>query len=208
MLEGKFIKKSFRSKGTKRRLFLAISASGLILAAVLVSSINNQENLNFSGLLETIAKGESNGNYNAYYGHPNNKKLMLTKMSIGEVLDWQEKYVKDGSPSSAAGKYQIVRPTLEGLVYELGIDSDLPYDEQMQDKLAIALIERRGVRDFSKGKISREQFAHNLSKEWAALPRVLGKNPNQSYYAGDGLNKVQVTRAEIFSSIETLDNKE
>lgn len=168
--------------------------------------IRREENLNYSKLLNTIAKGESKGNYNAYYGHPDNKKLKLTSMTIGEVLAWQKQYVKNGSPSSAAGKYQIIRPTLEGLVAELKIDKRALFNAPMQDRLAVALLERRGVKDYARGKITREQFAHNLSKEWAALPSTAGKQPNQSYYAGDGLNKVQISRSEIFSSIETLND--
>jgi len=160
--------------------------------------------LNYSHLLKTIAKGESRGNYNAYYGRPNNNKIKLTKMTIGEVLAWQEKYIAKGSPSSAAGKYQIIRPTLEGLIKEQGIDKNKLYNKNMQDRLAVGLLERRGVKDYAEGKISRKQFAHNLSREWAALPKIVGKNPHKSYYAGDGLNKVQITREEILSSIDTL----
>jgi hypothetical protein len=53
-------------------------------------------------------------------------------------------------------------------------------------------------------KISREEFAYNLSKEWAALPKTIGENPEQSYYASDGLNKAQVSVAELYASIATV----
>ena len=45
----------------------------------------------------------------------------------------------------------------------------------------------------STKRLRREEFAHNLSKEWAALPKAVGKNPEQSYYAGDGLNKARLS---------------
>jgi hypothetical protein len=52
--------------------------------------------------------------------------------------------------------------------------------------------------------MSREAFAHSLSQEWAALPRAIGENPEQSYYAGDGLNKAQLSVDEMFASIATV----
>ncbi|HSH56169.1 MAG TPA: hypothetical protein VK983_05105 [Candidatus Limnocylindrales bacterium] len=162
------------------------------------------DNANFSHLLDTIAKGESRGNYNAYYGNASNTSILFTNMTVKQVLLWQEEYVKQGSPSSAVGKYQFIRPTLQGLVKEHGIDTEAKFDKQLQDELAIKLLERRGVGDYLDQKLSREEFAANLAKEWAALPRVIGPNPEQSYYAGDGLNKVQVSIADIFQALDTL----
>jgi conjugal transfer mating pair stabilization protein TraG len=160
----------------------------------------------YKPLLETIAKGESRGNYNAYFGNWKNDKIRFTDMSVGEVMAWQDKHVKKGAVSSAVGKYQIIRPTLAGLVEQLGIDTRLPYDEPMQDRLAIALMERRGSHAFVKKEISREDFAHNLSKEWAALPKVKGKNSSESYYAGDGINKSNTSVPEILDAVTRLEN--
>lgn len=161
--------------------------------------------VNYTELLNTIAKGESKGNYNAYYGKVNNTSTDFTSMTVNDVLQWQSNYVKNGSPSSAVGKYQFIRPTLDGLVKEKGIDRNAKFDEKLQDKLAVALLERRGLNDYAKGKISREQFAHNLSKEWAALPKAIGDKPHASYYAGDGLNKVRISIDEIYNGIDSLD---
>lgn len=155
-------------------------------------------------LLNTIAKGESKGNYNAYWGNSTNTSIRFTDMPIRQVLAWQEDYVKKGSPSSAVGKYQIVRPTLAGLVQKYNIDPDEKFDENMQDRLAVALLEKRGAGEYIQNKLSRDQFAANLAKEWAALPKVTGPNPEQSYYAGDGLNKVQISTAEVFNAIGAI----
>lgn len=158
----------------------------------------------YAPLLNTIARGESRGNYNAYYGNTSNVTLRFTDMSIANVIDWQEDYIRKGSPSSAVGKYQIVRPTLIGLVQKLHIDPRTRFDEKLQDRLAVALLERRGIHDYLHHKLSRQQFASNLSQEWAALPRTTGPNPTQSYYAGDGLNKVQVSIDEVYKALATL----
>lgn len=164
-------------------------------------------NRDYTVLLNTIAKGESKGNYNAYFGHANNTAIQFTSMSIGEVLAWQEEYVAGGSPSNAVGKYQFIRPTLEGLVRQLEVDHNQTFNEALQDQLAVALLERRGVEEFVDKKITREEFAHNLSKEWAALPNVLGPNPHASYYQGDGLNKAQISVDEIYVAIASLENQ-
>lgn len=164
----------------------------------------NTRNYNYSGILDTIAKGESNGNYNAYYGNSGNTTIDFTSMTVDEVLTWQRDFVDKGSPSSAVGKYQFIRPTLQGLIDEKNIAGSTIFDAKLQDRLAVALLERRGVNDYMDGKISREQFAYNLSQEWAALPKVIGDRPEESYYAGDGLNKVRVSIAEIYSGMDTL----
>lgn len=176
----------------------------LMLFAVGFLLERNTMNANYSELLSIIAEGESKGNYNAYFGHAGNTSIDFTSMTVGEVLQWQHDFVAGGQPSSAVGKYQFIRPTLEGLVHEMHIDMNEIFDARLQDKLAIHLLERRGVREYLRGGISREEFAHNLSKEWAALPRVIGANPGASYYDGDGLNKAQVSVDTLLAAIETL----
>lgn len=158
----------------------------------------------YQPLLNTIAKGESKGNYNAYFGNALNREVRFTDMSIEEVMKWQSEYVRQGSPSSAVGKYQIINKTLRGLVSTLDVDPQAKFDEAMQDRMAVALLEKRGSNDFIAKKLSRQQFAASLAKEWAALPRAIGPNPEQSYYAGDGINKVQISIDEVYSALATI----
>lgn len=160
----------------------------------------------FSHLLDTIARGESQGNYNAYYANAGNSSLLFTEMTVAEILAWQEQHVAEGSPSSAVGKYQIIRPTLLLLIDRMQLDTNTKFDSAMQDMMAVELLERRGVNDFLANKISREQFAHNLSMEWAALPKGTGPNPTASYYDGDGLNKSQISLDEVYAAIDSLNN--
>lgn len=158
----------------------------------------------YAPLLDTIAKGESNGNYNAYFGDSRNTTIRFTEMTVGEVLQWQTEYVAKGSVSSAVGKYQIIRPTLLGLVRELEIDHSRKFDKVLQDRMAIALLERRGSLAYVDNKLTREQFAANLAKEWAALPRITGPNPTHSYYAADGINKAHITIDEVYGALRLL----
>ena len=158
----------------------------------------------YASLLNTIAKGESNGNYNAHYSNSSNTTVLFTEMSVAEVMKWQADFVAGGNPSNAVGKYQFMGPTLRGLVQKLDIDTKAKFNSQLQDRLAIALLEKRGALEFVENKLSRQQFAHNLSKEWAALPKAVEPNPDQSYYAGDGLNEVQVTIHEVYTALGIL----
>ncbi len=158
----------------------------------------------YTPLLNIIAEGESKGNYNAYFGNAANSDISFTDMSISEVLRWQDEFVKSGQPSSAVGRYQIIRPTLNGLVKQMDIKPGEKFTEELQDKMAITLLERRGSLNFVNNKLSREQFAANIAKEWAALPRIIGQHPDESYYAGDGLNKARVNKEVVLNAIQKL----
>ena len=155
-------------------------------------------------LLNTIAQGESNGNYNAYFGNSANVDIRFTDMTIEQVLQWQQQYVQQGSVSNAVGRYQIIQPTLQGLVQSLGIRTDARFDSKLQDRMAIALLERRGSIAFVNKTLTREQFAANIAKEWAALPRVLGPEPDESYYAGDGINISRISISQVYGALGNL----
>jgi muramidase (phage lysozyme) len=192
-----------------RTFVLAVSAILLILSAVVYSNYIENKRLTidpttYVPLLHLIAVAESNDNYNAHFGNASNTSINFTAMSIAEVMKWQSDYTKQGNPSNAVGKYQIISTTLSGLVQRLGIDIHQKFDQITQDNLAIALLERRGAEDYINNELTRDQFAANLAKEWAALPKVIGDNPNDSYYASDGLNKSRVTVDEVLKTIEHI----
>lgn len=161
----------------------------------------------YTPLLNTIAKGESGGNYNAYFGNPKNTEIRFTDMTVGEVMRWQAEHVGKGNISSAVGKYQIINTTLSELVAKLGIGHDEKFDEALQDRLAIALLERRGSVEYANKKLSREQFAANIAMEWAALPKAVGSNPQASYYAGDGINKSNIEVDEVLKVLDDFQGK-
>jgi len=210
MMLTKFIKRKVRKfktvlrrKKAKGKLLIACAVAVVLL--LLVGMANSRQNIPsvaYSPLLQMVATAESRGNYNAYFSNASNKEIIFTKMSISEVLAWQKEFVRSGNPSSAVGRYQIIQPTLEGLVQELNIHLDSKYDEKLQDKLAIALMERRGSLDFINNKLPANEFAHNLSKEWASLPKVIGNAPESSFYEGDGLNSSLVSSSESLTAVE------
>ena len=158
----------------------------------------------YSQLLQLIAQAESKGNYNAYFSNASNTSVKFTNMSIAEVREWQAKFVQEGNASSAVGRYQIIDTTLEGLVRELNLDLSQKFDESTQDMLAIALLERRGSIHYVNQEIDNREFAANLAQEWAALPKIIGENPESSYYAGDGLNKSLIDSTQVLRAIGNI----
>ena len=165
------------------------------------------------GLLDFIAQFESNGNYNAFFrnaGNQNNPKF--TQMKLSSVLDWQRNHTQvNGSPSSAVGRYQIIRGTLQGLINSMGLDADtVRFTQETQDSMAIKLLEEKGLRPYLAGTTSAEDFANQVTKVWAALPIVTNSfrdNKNRlnrkgfSFYAGDGLNKAHAKVDDYLAAV-------
>lgn len=163
-------------------------------------------------LLDLIARGESSGDYNKVWGgirRADRPRRPLTSMTVGEVLAWQasidHKYM-----SEASGRYQVMEDTLRPLVGRVVNANDL-YDPDTQDKIAIHLMNRRGLADYRSGKISAEKFADKLAREWAAVGvqrRQRGHrrtvNRGQSYYAGDGLNRASIKPDEMLAAIARI----
>lgn len=179
----------------------------LLLSSIMIYRLAKQDTIDpavYMPLLNTIAKGESSGNYNAYFGNSANTSIRFTDMTVSDVLQWQEDYARQGNVSNAVGKYQIIRPTLIGLVNQLKIDQNEKFNEALQDKMAIALLERRGAVEYVNKKLTREQFAANLAKEWAALPKITEPNPHYSYYSADGVNKSRITIDEVYGALGGL----
>lgn len=119
-----------------------------------------------SGIFDLIKRRESGGDYNAtldngaYTGGPRD----LVNMTINEVLEMQRQMLAhpaNKKNSSAAGAYQIVRKTLQGLVDELGLTGNELYSREMQDRLAAQLLRRR-----------RGQGLTGLRNEWEGLKYV------------------------------------
>lgn len=119
-----------------------------------------------SGILALIKRRESGGNYNATLdnGAYTGGARDLVNMTINEVLEMQRQMLAhpaNTKNSSAAGAYQIVRKTLQGLVSDLGLTGEELYSKEMQDRLAMQLLRRR-----------RGQGLAGLRAEWEGLKYV------------------------------------
>lgn len=148
-------------------------------------------------IMRMIHRIEAPGGFDQVYGgsvlQPPRR---ITTMSINEVLQWQDASVAAGSKSSAAGASQIIRDTLRGLRDEMGLSGDELFDANMQRRMTVQLMKRRGLDDWRAGRITTDQFMDNMAQEWAALPRATGPNAGRSHYDGDGLNNAQISLDE------------
>jgi hypothetical protein len=101
-------------------------------------------------LLDLIASVESGGGYNTTLA--DGKYLAggereLTTKTLDEIDRIQTEILNNPANktgASPAGRYQIVRKTLRGLRDELGLSGNELFTPELQDKLATALINRRG----------------------------------------------------------------
>jgi len=127
----------------------------------------------------------------------------LTEYTISELLDAQKTWAKNWR-GSAAGKYQIIRKTLLGLVAQMGIPGGTHFTPDVQDRFGFQLLTNRGWQAFASRQVTPSAFALQLAKEWASMP-VLSTtqgahrqvNRGESYYAGDGVNSAQKKADEL-----------
>jgi muramidase (phage lysozyme) len=146
-------------------------------------------------ILDLIGRAESGGNYNILVGGKTNADL--TNMTIAQVLDYQSNMRAQGHETTAVGKYQILQKTLQGLLKQGVVSPNETFSPSTQDKLAIALLNQRGWPNYQSGKITADQMADAIAKEWAGFPLANG----QSAYQGVGSNKATVGRQEVLTAL-------
>lgn len=177
-----------------------------------------------SGILDLIASGEaiSKDPYNSMnQGTPGGKisgsgvsnniiGQNLTDMTVGEILS------KAPSPSDsaeerkqkgaifAAGRYQIIPKTLQGLVDQGAVTKDEKFTPEVQDRLALKLVEQSGAtKAINEGDLEKAQY--QLAKVWASLPVPAGMTLKsgqvstgvESFYGGANKAKEGLTLASL-----------
>lgn len=174
-------------------------------------------------LLDFIAKLETNRQGQAAYetiiGFRNEKPGVLpkpiTEMTVQELLTEQKRWVNNlGAPSGAAGRYQIIRPTLLSLIESLSIPVSAKFTPELQDRLGFALLQRRGWGQFAAHTLSLKDFGNRLAREWASFPVLSDQQGahrtikrGESYYAGDGINASLAKAAEAESVLAEVLNE-
>lgn len=148
-------------------------------------------------LLDLIGEHEAAGNYNAVWGKPNSK-VDLSRFTLDQILGQQQAARRARVKSTAIGRYQFIYKTLRGLKAELGLTGQERFDSALQDRLGMALLERRGWNEFKAGKLSRRQFALRISQEWAAMP---DPRTGRSFYHGDGLNSAGTSTQAVYAAM-------
>ena len=162
------------------------------------------------GRAEGTDKRDAAGNiipgsgYNTTYGHGRynpggDRNMDLTSKSIAEVRALQRGMLNNQKGntlrSSAVGRYQMMGYTLDDALKQGIIKPDDKFDAATQDKLALWKMQQRGLGDVDRGRMSKDQYANNLAREWASLP----KSGGGSNYAGQ---RASVGRGDVLAALE------
>jgi muramidase (phage lysozyme) len=143
--------------------------------------------------------GESDGNYNAYFGNAHSK-LDLSAKSLGEIYTFQNVMLSRDARSTAIGRYQFLRGTLKGLQSKHKMDNSVLFTPAVQDEFAVDLLVGRGYKLWWRGQLGHAGFAHLLSCEWASLPDP--ENDGRSHYDGDSAgNHASTTLDHVYAML-------
>lgn len=155
------------------------------------TTLTPEQALQVARLRDTIAKAESEGGdaprgsgYTKLVGGKN--KEDLTSMTLEQVQALQAEMVRQGS-SGAAGRYQVIPDTLEGIIKQLKKQDEnfnvktQKFDQDFQDKIANILIARRGYKQYAENPTDEAKSAllKRLALEWRGLPTQPGMKPGE-----------------------------
>lgn len=188
-----------------------------------------QQPTGIKALMEQIALGEGTtdvqaqkrgirSGYDVPFGY--GKYLMppkpLTEMTIGEVKAYQDNLIKATKGkvyidrpdlgTSAVGKYQILKRTLESLQKRLGLkDSDM-FDARNQDRMGLELLKDAKLESFMSNKISARQFQNNIARIWASVANFESGESIYGQPTGTSSKKIQnilqnIKQSETMSSL-------
>jgi len=141
-------------------------------------------------VLDLIAGPESGGRYDAVY--PSKRRPQILDMTIDELI--QDMRARgNASGSSASGRYQYIRKTLQGVASGMGLDTaTTKFDPETQDKIAIYHLRRNhGLDNWLAGKMSDGDFLNRLAGTWAGIPQTNGRSAHAGVLdnaAGMGAN--------------------
>jgi hypothetical protein len=162
---------------------------------VLEDSMSSLGDDDAAAILGFVSKAEG-ADFNTLFG---GSKVILEEKTVAEVQQLQRAHGKK-TGSSATGAYQVMRKTLSDLIDQGVVDPDEPFTEDVQNRIGMALLKRRGYDEWKSGKLTTEEFADRLALEWAALPNSQGKSAHE----GKMGNKARVPRAELVEMLEGL----
>ena len=151
--------------------------------------------------------------YETIIGHNQNKLAKpLTQMSVGEIIaasdGWRKRF---GTTSGAAGAYQIIKPTLIGLVKQLALDPTEKFTPAIQEDMADSLLVQRGLGRFLRGDMTVTEFGNALAREWASFPVLSTQKRGeatlkrgQSYYDKFAGNSALISPETVEATLKAL----
>ena len=153
----------------------------------------------YAPILDLI--GSAEGGYTSIA--PNDKNDELTSMTIAEAAN----ATGEQGGRGAIGRYQLTNPIEQAKAAGLDPETDL-FSPENQDKIAISLIEGRGI---TPDMITNDpnEAASRLAKEFAGIPVLEGEKGyvqsverGQSYYEGFNKNTATITPEQVEEAFE------
>lgn len=157
-------------------------------------------------ILDLVSEQESHGNYDAVIYHINGLPgVVLSELTIKQIYGLMADLLRGRygkrTPSTAIGRYQIIRNTMRNLVtiLKLNVEKD-KFTHELQDRMALELLKIRGYQRWYLGKLGNIDFAHKLSCEWASLPDPY--NGGRSHYDGIAGNHAGMSLAYVYAALD------
>lgn len=146
--------------------------------------------------------GESAGNYDAVFGDIDGSEYgVLAEKNFGEIYEMQSEMLADNGISTATGRYQALKSTLQEYQKRAGVTNEVMFTEIIQDDFGLKKMEDRGYDSWMASGISDDEFMHRLSCEWASLPDPY--NGGKSHYDGDSAGNHASTSLSCFRNCLT-----
>ena len=162
-----------------------------------VSASTGSASGSWKPVLDMIAHGEAHkGSYDSIY--PSSIKPGLSKMTIAQADAWQAR-TAGSRGSAAAGRYQFMEIRKQAAA--AGIGPNEKFSPSNQDKMAVALIEKKRGVSLDMARKNPNEALRRLAPEWAGLPKDSG---GLSYYDGDGRNKATISYKHAISAFKKL----
>jgi hypothetical protein len=175
---------------------------------------------NLSPLLDEIAEGEGTSDKTANeklldsgydvpfaYGVYHFPERPLTKHTLDEIRVFQTDQIKatkgkiTGTKygTSAVGRYQIMRRTLDGLRKLMHAPEFQLFDKEFQDKCAVELLKDCGLDNWLNGSLSNRGFHTKLANIWRSI-----ENPVNGYAEYDFEQPVGTTADELYAAFDAV----
>jgi hypothetical protein len=175
---------------------------------------------NLSPLLDEIAEGEGTSDKTAKeklldsgydvpfaYGVYHFPVKPLTKHTLDEIRAFQTAQItatkgkitgtKHGT--SAVGRYQIMRRTLDGLRRRGAPPQIQLFDKEFQDRCAVELLKDCGLDNWLNGSLSNRGFHTKLANIWRSI-----QNPVDGYVEYDFEQPVGTTADELLAAFDAV----
>jgi len=133
--------------------------------------------------------------------YPGRKRPQILDMTLEQL--YQDMRARGrASGSSASGRYQYIRKTLQGVAKSMGLDpKTTKFDKETQDKIAIHhLRTSHGLDKWLAGRMSNEDFLNRLAGTWAGIPNTGGV----STYAGVLDNKAGMSTGNAIAALDKI----